>query len=189
MKSNESRYRGTSSPVGNTWSHIPGKMTQNNGVGRGLHDLVSSAWLTQADFLERAWAQKKEEDKELAHASSVWTECSYFLQSRAQHVRRCLLEVVLVPRQRERRNVWETEMLERQRDVGGAECSRAIVMSHLLQANRRQRKACMCHTLKRRESKKKMFVVFATRGRYCTLVVSVKRAGIFQQQFQDPNLS
>lgn len=34
---------------------------------------------------------------ELAHASSVWTECSYFVQRRAQHVRRCLLEVVLVP--------------------------------------------------------------------------------------------
>lgn len=34
---------------------------------------------------------------ELAHASSVWTERSYIVASRAQHVRRCLLEVVLVP--------------------------------------------------------------------------------------------
>ncbi len=34
---------------------------------------------------------------ELAHASGVWTECSCFVPSRAQHVRRCLLEVVLVP--------------------------------------------------------------------------------------------
>lgn len=41
-----------------------------------------------------------------------------------------------VQRQRERRNVWETEMLESQRDGGGAEWSRAVVMSHLLQADR-----------------------------------------------------
>lgn len=34
---------------------------------------------------------------ELAHASGVWTECSCFSPSRAQHVRRCLLEVALVP--------------------------------------------------------------------------------------------
>lgn len=34
---------------------------------------------------------------ELAHASGVWTECSCFSPSKAQHVRRCLLEVVLVP--------------------------------------------------------------------------------------------
>lgn len=34
---------------------------------------------------------------QLAHASGVWTECSRFSPSRAQHVRRCLLEVVLVP--------------------------------------------------------------------------------------------
>ncbi|CAB1429161.1 unnamed protein product [Pleuronectes platessa] len=73
--------------------------------------LVSSAWLTQADFYsERAWAQKRDGDKELSHASSVWTECSCFVASRAQHVRRCLLEVVLVPA------VRQSAMLDR--DVG-----------------------------------------------------------------------
>ncbi|MEQ2167704.1 hypothetical protein GOODEAATRI_006838, partial [Goodea atripinnis] len=41
--------------------------------------------------------ERKEEDKELALASGVWTECSCFFQRGAQHVRRCLLEAVLVP--------------------------------------------------------------------------------------------
>lgn len=55
----------------------------------------------------------------------------------SESLRSCLLDRSKWLRQRERRNVWETEMLESQRDgEGGGGQSGAVVMSHLLQADR-----------------------------------------------------